>query len=200
LWQNTTWTPFSGTPSWASVTQNLNSNIGAVIGYNWYANNTNGLWNNTGIQTLTTADSALGLSFSVISNSTVSELAFNSTSQLLEFTVSGPSGTIGFANVTIAKTLISDVSTLKVYLNGSEINYAINDLTYYWLIHFTYHHSTHKVVLDFVSLQTKTSVTPLNGVPVAIIGLVIVIFTTLVITIKRKAKFPNSTKQKSSSN
>lgn len=201
LWQNTTWTPFSGTSALASVTQNLNSNIGTVIAYNWYANNTNGLWNNTGIQTLTATDSALGLSpFSIVSNSTVSELAFNSTSQVLEFTVSGPSGTTGFTNVTITKTLISDISTLEVYLDGNETNYTVNDLTYSWLIHFTYHHSTHKVLMDFVSQQTKTSVTPLNGVPVAIVGLVIVIFITLAITIKRKAKFPNSTKQKRSSN
>lgn len=197
LWQNTTWTPFLGTPSLASVTQNLNSNIGAVIGYNWYANNTNGLWNDTGLQTLTTVDSELGLSFSVISNSTVSELVFNSTSQVLEFTVSGLPGTIGFTNVTIAKTLISDVSTLKVYLDGSEMNYTINDLTYHWLIHFTYPHSVHKIVLDFLSPQTKTPVTPLNGVPVTIAGLAIAILTTLTIATKRitRAKFPNFTRR-----
>jgi len=186
LWQNTTWTPFSGTPSWASVTQNLNSNIGAVIAYNWYANNTNGLWNNTGIQTLTTTDSALGLSFSVISNSTVSELAFNSTSQVLEFTVGGPSGTIGFTNVTIAKILIGDVNTLKVYIEGKETNYTINDLAYSWRIQFTYHHSSHKIVMDFDSVQPKASATPLNGVAVAIIGFVILIYTSVEIAITRK--------------
>jgi len=161
LWQNTTWTPFSGTSALASVTQNLNSNIGAVIAYVWYANNTNGLWNNTGIQTLTATDSALGLSpFSIISNSTVSEVAFNSTSEVLEFTVSGPSGTTGFTNVTIAKTLIGDISTLKVYLDGNETNYTVNDLTYSWLIHFTYHHSAHKIIMDLVSQQTGPPVAP----------------------------------------
>jgi hypothetical protein len=139
----------------ASVTQTLNSNIGTVVAYIWYANNTNGLWNNTGIQTLTTTDSSLGLTpFSIVSNSTVSNIAFNSTSEVLEFTVSGPSGTTGFTNVTIAKTLIANMSTLKIYLDGSAINYTVTDLTYSWLISFTYHHSTHEIIMDLISQQT----------------------------------------------
>ena len=134
--------------------------------------------------------------FSVISNSTVSQLAFNSTSQELTFTVSGPSGTHGFANVTIAKTLISDVSALKVYLNGTAINYTINDLTYYWLIHFTYHHSTHKVVLDFAPQQAKTPVSILSEMAVAIIGLVIAISGLLAIATRTRTKSPRSTNRK----
>jgi hypothetical protein len=168
----------------ASVTQTLNSNIGAVIAYVWYANNTNGLWNNTGIQTLTTTDSALGLSpFSIVSNSTVSEVAFNSTSEVLEFTVSGPSGTTGFTNVTIAKTLIGDISTLKVYLDGNETNYTVNDLTYSWLIHFTYHHSTHKIVMNLVSQQTGPSSAPPNEEIDATAGLVNVLASGLIVVI-----------------
>jgi hypothetical protein len=129
--------------------------------------------------------------FEIISNSTISGLAFNSTSEVLEFTVSGPSGTTGFTNVTIAKTLMSSISMLKVYLDGNQINYTINDLTYAWLIHFTYHQSTHEVVMSFLSPQAKTSAIPLNEVAVAIILLAIATFTALVITIKRKTKFSN---------
>ena len=91
--------------------------------------------------------------FSIISNSTITELAFNSTSQILSFTASGPSGSTGFANVTISKTLMSDISALQVYLDDSEIGYSSDDLDDSWLIYFTYSHSTHKIVMDFSSHQ-----------------------------------------------
>jgi S-adenosylmethionine hydrolase len=164
LWQNTTWTPFLSTPSWASVTQNLNSNSGTVIVYIWYANNTNGLWNNTGIQTITTTDSGLGVSpFSIISNSTISELAFNSTSQVLEFTVSGPPGTTGYTNITIAKTLIEDISGLTVYLDGNQIQYVNSSTQFDWLLYFTYHHSTHKVIIAMKSTAQLPQAFDLNS-------------------------------------
>jgi len=87
--------------------------------------------------------------FSIVSNSTISELAFNSTSQVLSFTAGGPSGTTGFSNVTISKTLIADVSGLEVYLDGTKTSYVVSDLTTSWLIYITYQHSTHKIAMNF---------------------------------------------------
>jgi predicted GH43/DUF377 family glycosyl hydrolase len=198
-WQNTTWTPFPSTPALVSVTQTLNSNVGVEIDYIWYANNTNGLWNNTGILTLTTTGGAISAAFSVISNSTVSQLAFNSTTEILEFTVSGPAGTTGFTNVTIVKTLISNVSALEVYLDGNQINYTVTDLTTAWLISFTYHHSTHRIVMEFAPQQTRTTPHTSSNedeVFLAIIGPAIIISAMLAITIQRKRKSRNSAKRK----
>jgi hypothetical protein len=87
--------------------------------------------------------------FSLVSNSTISELAFSSTSQVLSFTAGGPSGTTGFSNVTISKTLIADVSGLEVYLDGTKTSYVVSDLTTSWLIYITYQHSTHKIAMNF---------------------------------------------------
>jgi len=56
--------------------------------------------------------------FSVTSNSTVSALAFNSTSRELSFTASGSSGTSGYVKVAIAKNLVSNATNIKVYLDG----------------------------------------------------------------------------------
>jgi len=86
--------------------------------------------------------------FSVTSNSTVSALAFNSTSRELSFTVTGPSGTMGYVNVYIAKTLVENKADVKVYLNGNQINYTVTSLDDSWLIRFTYLHSTHKVSIN----------------------------------------------------
>ncbi len=51
--------------------------------------------------------------FTLTSNSTVTQFAFNSTTQELGFIVSGPSGTKGYVEIYIPKTLISDISSLE---------------------------------------------------------------------------------------
>jgi hypothetical protein len=51
---NDTWAPLSGNPAWANVTKVLNSVVGAVVGFRWYCNNTDGNWNTTNTATLTT--------------------------------------------------------------------------------------------------------------------------------------------------
>jgi hypothetical protein len=134
--------------------------------------------------------------FSVVSNSTVTGLAFNSTSEVLSFTVSGPSGTHGFTNVTIAKTLIVNTSTLEVYLDGNKINYTMASTNYYWLIHFTYHHSTHKIVIYMRGLQPEAaseaqywSFALSSGIIIALIAAAIVIMGAIVR--KKTEKKPN---------
>jgi len=86
--------------------------------------------------------------FSVISNSTLSELSFDSVHRTLSFTVSGPSGTTGYVNVTIAKTLVSNATSISVYLNGSRVNYDVLSLDGVWLLHFLYHHSIWMVEMN----------------------------------------------------
>jgi hypothetical protein len=94
--------------------------------------------------------------FSVASNSTVSDLAFNSTSGQLSFTVSGPSGTTGYADVYIAKSLVNDVSTVKAYIDGNTLNYTVTSMAGSWILHFAYHHSTHEITLSLTSAGTST--------------------------------------------
>jgi hypothetical protein len=92
--------------------------------------------------------------FSVSSNSTVTALAFNSTTSELSFTVSGPSETWGYVELSIAKSLVTDAEGIKVYLDGSQLNYELTSITDSWLLFFTYTHSTHKVS---VNLPTNDS-------------------------------------------
>lgn len=53
-WQNDSTVSLSGTVAWTNVTKTLNPIVGTVVGYEWFAYNTNGNWASTGIQTLTT--------------------------------------------------------------------------------------------------------------------------------------------------
>jgi hypothetical protein len=102
--------------------------------------------------------------FSVASNSTVSALMFNSTSLELSFTVTGPSGTAGFTQVTLAKTLVADITNLKVYLDGTPLEYSTGSTDDSWIIYFTYSHSTHRItiVINPMVERTPTSFLPTN--------------------------------------
>jgi outer membrane protein assembly factor BamB len=120
--------------------------------------------------------------FSVVSNSTVSALAFNSTSNELSFTVSGPEGTTGFVDLTIAKNLIENIAELRVYLDGASLSYTTTSIADSWILHFTYLHSFHSVIVDFGSafipeLSTWT-ILPL---------MIIVLLLAVIITKKRKS-------------
>ena len=86
--------------------------------------------------------------FSVVSNSTVSALAFDSSSNMLRFTASGPSGTTGFANVNVAKTLVGNIANLKVYLDGAALQYQAKSTADSWILTFNYSHSTHNISID----------------------------------------------------
>jgi len=86
--------------------------------------------------------------FSVTSNSTISALAFNSSSLELSFTVSGEIGTRGYVKVTIAKSLISNIADVKVYLDGNQTEYSVTSQDDAWILIFTYTHSTRHVTID----------------------------------------------------
>lgn len=97
--------------------------------------------------------------FSVASNSTLSSFSFDSTTQKLSFSVSGPSGTIGYVAVTIPKSLISDASNISVLLDGEKPAFYVESRTDSWVVTFSYHHSIHSVVINLNSAadQSPTS-------------------------------------------
>jgi len=86
--------------------------------------------------------------FSVESNSAISELAFNTTNWQLSFTATGPNGTEGYVKVTVAKSLIENITNIRVYLDGNPFEYSITSTDDSWLLTFNYMHSTHQVVVD----------------------------------------------------
>jgi len=85
------------------------------------------------------------------SNSTVSALAFNSTSLELSFTVSGTSGTAGYVKVAIAKSIVANAENIKVYLDGNQLDYEVTSNSGSWLLTFTYKHSTHQVMISLAA-------------------------------------------------
>jgi len=91
--------------------------------------------------------------FSVSSNSTVSNLVFNSTAREITFNVTGTSGTTGYLDIFLSKNLVPDTNDLIIYFDGVEMSYEVLSVDDVWFIHLTYDHSTHtlKIVLSSAS-------------------------------------------------
>jgi hypothetical protein len=138
------------------------------------------------VVTLVVSASSEQTVFSVMSNSTISTLTFNSTSGELDFTVSGQAGTTGYVNVYVPKSLISDASNLKVFLDGNATSFNTESLADSWFISFTYPHSTHEVTLK---MNAEPSITISESqleqlLPYGIIIVLIVIIAFLLISKK----------------
>jgi hypothetical protein len=86
--------------------------------------------------------------FTVISNSTITELSFNSTTLSLSFTTSGSNGTVGYTKAMILKTLAQTFTGISVSLDGKQLNFTVSASNEFWIIEFTYSHSTHRIIVD----------------------------------------------------
>jgi parallel beta-helix repeat protein len=128
--------------------------------------------------------------FFVESNSTVTELFFNSTNSELSFTVNGTSGTAGYVKVTIAKSLVSSVQNVKVYLDRRQLDVAITSDEDSWLLSFNYMHSTHHVR---ISLAANAAGATFLGIEywILIVVLIVIAVAGLVgLIVWRKKKKP----------
>lgn len=122
--------------------------------------------------------------FAVESNSTISALAFNSTSLELSFSASGHMGTKGYVKVTIAKSLISNIADVKAYLNGTQIDYTATSLDDSWQIHLMCPHSTHAVVISLGG-TAEFEIPRVQDLILIILGFVVVL-AVIYLVLKRK--------------
>lgn len=97
--------------------------------------------------------------FSVDSNSTITELGFNSEVNQLSFSVTGISGTTGYAVIYIPKGLTVDASKIQASIDGAPANFTVTSAGDAWVLYFTYHHSMHDVVLSLNNQNTDVSST-----------------------------------------
>ncbi|MFB3890086.1 MAG: hypothetical protein ACE14S_11390 [Candidatus Bathyarchaeia archaeon] len=126
--------------------------------------------------------------FSVSSNSTLSELDFNSQAKRLSFSVSGESGTAGYVNAYIPKSLTNDISRLRVYLDGDRINFATESQNDYLLLYFTYQHNMHTVSITVDAVNEQSQNPFENWIPYIAVVAVAVVVTAIaaVLVLKKK--------------
>ncbi len=125
--------------------------------------------------------------FSATSNSTLSGLSFNSADRALSLSVTGPSGANGYVDLYIPKSLVSNVSNLDLYLDGSQQSYSADSQADSWLVYFTYSPSTHQVTVNLGSASSSTvqsQLAELDIIGVTITGITI----TAVVFVLRKRK------------
>ena len=136
--------------------------------------------------------------FHIGTNSTVTDVVFNPENATLSFTVSGPSGTSGSTNVTIAKSVMPNGGSLKVTMDDKQLSYALADNGDSWNLGFSYTHSTHRVTItDGVNqsqpTQTPTS-TPIsaaeefNILPIALFLIIALAAVSLLIVLLKRKK------------
>ncbi|MDR2203277.1 MAG: hypothetical protein LBE76_03050 [Nitrososphaerota archaeon] len=124
--------------------------------------------------------------FTMTSNSTISQLSFNSETSELGFTASGTTGTTGYVSVNIPQTLIKDISNLKVYLDGNEITFSSSQESDAWIITITYTHSTHTIIMNLTSdAQNQNTDSSIVWIVVAFVLISSVITVVAIVAMKK---------------
>jgi hypothetical protein len=114
--------------------------------------------------------------FSIASNSTVSPLVYNSNTNEVNFNVSGPSGTTGYTEAFISKTMLPDVTEANVTLDGKQQNVTASSIGDSWVLRFVYPHSTHEVSIRMQENAVPEFPTPFLAVLFVMIGAVTAVF------------------------
>jgi parallel beta-helix repeat protein len=185
---------FQGVENWLPITSDVTDDLGhyyakwipSATGYfvikaEWSGNATYfGTKSNVSLSALPYQNQYV---FSVESNSTVTGLAFNTTSWELGFSATGPSGTRGYVRVTVAKSLVANVTNIRVSLDGNESTYSVTSIDDSWLVTFDYMHSTHQVIVDL-------DVTKVPEFPSFFILPLLIMTTLLIVTAHRRKHSP----------
>jgi hypothetical protein len=118
------------------------------------------------------------------SNSTLSSIDINSTSNEVSFTVSGSSGTTGYVKFLISKTLLPNATELEVYLDGQLIGYEIAPIGDLQSLYFDYGHSTHTVNMK-LSVAAPIPEVPTWTILPLMLTLAAMFFATATVRLKR---------------
>jgi hypothetical protein len=106
--------------------------------------------------------------------------------------VTGESGTTGFSNMTIPKTVISDAKNLVVLIDGLQATnqgYTQDVNNYY--VWYTTQFSTHEVVIQFVVSSTSSIISSGSAIAVLVIVPELVLIYT-VIAVRRLRRKPDN--------
>jgi hypothetical protein len=122
--------------------------------------------------------------FSVESNSTVTSIVFNPESDELNLSVIGQSGTTGFVDAYLSKSLVGNVSAVQAYIDGNPVAFTVTSTEDSWILHFYYHHSSHNITFnlsgaEFSSEPDMPEASSVPEMPKAALPLIMVALVTL---------------------
>ncbi|MCL1977468.1 MAG: hypothetical protein FWG55_05130 [Candidatus Bathyarchaeota archaeon] len=176
--------------SWVSSSSGIflfKAECAADIEYNWAITTVN-----VAIEPASESNSKENV-FTMTSNSTISQLSFNSETSELSFKASGETGTTGYVSVNMPKTLINNISNLKVYLDGNELTFSSSQESDTWTITITYTHSTHTIVMNLAKDSQNQNNPQLPTEIIIVASIIGAILIAAAIVTTRKKKHHNQT-------
>ncbi len=186
-WENTTLVPTRSDGTFAAVWFAPNATGNYVLDAHWSGNDTLH-WLDAKVNLTLTLD-ASGNLYSVASNSTLSDLNYDSTTQILSFTTNGTSATTGYLYASLPKALVSDVSALQVKMDEQPIAFSSEDQDGVWVISLVYTQSEHAFVLQIPFGQALTSdSTPWTAIAAIAVIVVLVVVVAVVVVVKRRRR------------
>jgi len=115
-WTNDTASGLTGTADWANLTKTLPSNVGVVVGFRWYCNDTGDNWAATGIQNLTTTETTVRYWFRF----SFKDLDNNDVESKITWTLYNSSQALSYTEG--ETTLLAGTYTLKTCYHSKFIN------------------------------------------------------------------------------
>lgn len=97
------------------------------------------------------------------SNSTITSLSYNMTTRQLTFNAQGPDGSSGYVNVMLEKNSAFNPQTVTVLFDNKPLQYTVDSTETDWILSFTYHHSTHRIMVDFTGAGDGQILTSTEG-------------------------------------
>jgi hypothetical protein len=118
----------------------------------------------------------------ISSNSTISGFQFDSTRRLFSFTTSGPEGTLGLTEVTLAKSLIDGAPTVSIDDgNTPVISLTISSNSTHYFLSFTYPQSVHLILVG-----GSNTVPEFRHEMLLVLSTIVITLTAIYLRTKRK--------------
>ena len=125
--------------------------------------------------------------FSVASNSTISNLAYDSATQQLSFNTNGTSQTTGYAYTCIPKALVSNIQKLQVNIDGKPIAFGSESQEDVWVISCVYAQSEHAFTIQIPFTEILTSDTiPWNAIIITAVIVLLIVIIAAVLAVRRR--------------
>ena len=142
-------------------------------------------WINATVNLSLMPDSS-GNEFSVMSNSSISGFDYNSRTQIISFNTNGTSSTTRYLQVCIPKTLVSDIQTLEVNIDGKPVAFGSESQDGVWVISCLYTQSEHAFTLQIPFMQVLNPATTPWITIVVIIAVLVVLVAVMVVVRRRR--------------
>ncbi len=128
-----------------------------------------------------------GNELSVVSNSTITSFSYNAAAQELSFNTNGTQSTTGYARVCIPKSLISDINTVQLKIDGKSATFTSTSQDDVWVISCVYTQSEHAFTLQIPFLQTiGPETTP--WLTIIIVIVIVIALLGIVLAIRRRRR------------